>query len=48
MDPELGTIFIKQFESCTCCHGLINNCRGELCENLGMCFCVSQAFHEDQ
>ena len=47
VDPELGTIFIQQFESCSCCHGLINNCRGELCENLGMCFCVSDAFHQD-
>ena len=48
VDPELGTIFIQQFESCDCCHGLINNCRGDLCENLGMCFCVSHSLHQDQ
>ncbi len=48
VDPELGTIFIQQFEECTCCHGLINNCKGQFCENLGMCFCVSEALHGDQ
>ena len=48
VDQELGTIFIAQFEQCSCCHGLINNCRGEICEDLGMCFCVSESFHQDE
>lgn len=48
IDAELGTIFIKKFEDCDCCHGMINNCAGDFCENFGMCFCVSTSFHEDQ
>ena len=46
VDPELGTIFIKQVEDCDCCHGLINNCNGDICEQLGMCYCVAEALHE--
>ena len=45
VDPELGTIFIQQIENCSCCHGLINSCKGEMCEHLGMCYCISDAFH---
>ena len=48
VDPELGTVFVQQFENCTCCHGMINNCRGDFCENIGMCFCVSDTFHKNQ
>eukprot|EP00354_Favella_ehrenbergii_P000819 CAMPEP_0170463356 /NCGR_PEP_ID=MMETSP0123-20130129/8499_1 /TAXON_ID=182087 /ORGANISM="Favella ehrenbergii, Strain Fehren 1" /LENGTH=116 /DNA_ID=CAMNT_0010728769 /DNA_START=218 /DNA_END=568 /DNA_ORIENTATION=+ len=47
VDAELGTILIAKFENCDCCHGMINNCRGEICEDLGMCFCVSNSFHQD-
>lgn len=48
VDPELGTIFIEQFENCDCCHGMINNCRGDFCGNIGMCYCVSDTYHKDQ
>ena len=46
VDSELGTIYIQQIESCDCCHGLINNCNGDMCEQLGMCYCISEKFHE--
>ena len=29
VDPDMGTIFIKQIESCTCCSGFVNNCKGQ-------------------
>ena len=48
VDPELGTIFIQQFENCECCHGMINNCQGEFCAQMGMCYCVSHFFHDDE
>ena len=47
IDAELGTIMIKKFEDCDCCHGMINNCNGDFCQDMGMCFCVSGSFHED-
>ena len=48
VDPELGTIFIEQIEDCECCHGMINNCNGDFCENIGMCYCLAETFHKEQ
>ena len=36
-DPEMGGMFVKQFEDCKCCHGFINICNGVACEHLGVC-----------
>ena len=47
VDPENRTIFIKKFEDCECCHGLVNSCGGEFCQNLGLCHCISAALHDD-
>ena len=47
IDAELGTIFIQQIENCECCQGMINNCRGDFCENIGVCFCISDILHSD-
>ena len=47
VDHENNTVFIKKFEDCSCCHGLINSCDGDFCENLGLCHCISAAIHQD-
>jgi hypothetical protein len=40
VDKEMGLISIKQFEGCECCMGNVNMCSGEICANLGMCYCI--------
>ena len=47
VDPDSRTIFVKKFENCECCHGLVNSCDGEFCANLGLCFCVTASLHND-
>ena len=29
--------FMKSQKDCECCHGMINNCGGKACDNLGVC-----------
>ena len=48
IDHDMGTIFMPAFEGCSCCKGFVNNCKGKICENLGMCFCIAAHMHEDQ
>ena len=48
VDHEMGTVFVKDMESCTCCKGFINNCKGEQCQSLGMCFCMIAAMHDHE
>ncbi len=31
---------VEERKSCKCCHGDVNNCDGEECAFLGICFCV--------
>ena len=40
LDREHGLIFIKQFDSCTCCYGNVNMCSGSHCASMGMCYCI--------
>ena len=37
VDPDMGTVFVKEFEHLTCCKGFINSCDGVECQSLGMC-----------
>ena len=48
VDQDMGTIFMKSIEDCSCCKGFVNNCKGKACDNLGMCFCIAARMHEDQ
>lgn len=48
VEAELGLIFIKQFDDCSCCHGNVLLCEGEQCANLGMCVCVYSYINEKQ
>ena len=25
---------------CKCCHGIVNNCQGQICKELGICYCM--------
>ena len=46
VDQDMGTIFIAKFESCQCCSGFVNNCKGQECDFLGLCYCVSAFMHD--
>ena len=36
-----GTVhFVEQCKNCKCCRGFINNCDGEACKHLGICYCT--------
>ena len=48
MDKESGLTFYKGSTGCNCCKGYINNCRGAACENLGICYCVADAMHNQE
>ena len=38
---QSGTVFtVEHRKNCQCCHGHVNNCQGEACQNLGICFCM--------
>ena len=43
-DDEFGIggdiYFLKERENCTCCRGYVNNCSGDACANLGVCYCT--------
>ena len=43
-DDEFGVVgeiyTVKERENCTCCRGYVNNCSGEACANLGICYCM--------
>ena len=43
LPPELP--FVEQLKGCTCCKGYINNCDGQACAQLGICFCVADTIH---
>lgn len=34
-------------KNCPCCKGQVNNCSGEACFNLGICYCVVHLSHND-
>lgn len=44
---ELRDVWIPTSAKCECCHGRVYDCSGEVCGDLGMCFCYS-AFLSDQ
>ena len=46
MDENLGT-YVEAQKDCKCCWGYVNNCTGEACNFLGICFCVSTMIHND-
>ena len=46
IDPDMGTVFVKEFEDDPCCKGFINNCKGVACQSLGMCSSVIAALHD--
>ena len=27
-------------ENCKCCQGMVNNCQGKMCKELGICYCM--------
>ena len=36
-----GTLIqVKERLTCSCCQGDVNNCSGEECQHLGICFCM--------
>ena len=35
------TMYISEDKKdCPCCHGAVNMCNGEMCEQLGICYCM--------
>ena len=39
--------FNPEFGDCECCHGYIDNCKGDVCKDLGICQCVMRKEMED-
>ena len=41
-DDEFGCdlMYVEDRKDCKCCGGMVNNCAGEACANLGICYCV--------
>ncbi len=31
--------FVEQFKDCPCCHGHVYGCSGDVCKDLGVCYC---------
>lgn len=40
--------WFPQFKDCYCCKGLIYKCDGEVCKNLGVCFCKAKEDYDDE
>ena len=32
--------FVEYRKNCKCCKGFVNNCQGEACKELGICYCM--------
>ena len=41
-NEEYGGVvhFVESSKNCQCCGGLVNNCKGEACQQLGVCYCI--------
>ena len=31
--------WIPKYKDCKCCYGFVYNCKGEICDSLGQCYC---------
>lgn len=40
--------WFPQYKDCYCCKGLIYKCEGEVCKNLGVCFCKAKEDYDDE
>ena len=48
---DLGEDIIRfepSSKDCNCCKGLVERCDGEICQDLGECYCVVHAKHKDK
>ena len=45
-EDDTGIIYVEQSANCPCCKGIVNMCQGEMCEQLGTCYCVVHMQHE--
>eukprot|EP00347_Sterkiella_histriomuscorum_P006642 403351991 len=48
-----GMLVVDALSDCSCCKGVVNNCNGDFCQNLGICFCYlnhqqQKQFKEEQ
>ena len=32
--------YLEKYKNCTCCKGFVNKCKGEVCRDLGQCYCI--------
>ncbi|CDW74676.1 UNKNOWN [Stylonychia lemnae] len=39
--------YFESSKSCPCCKGQVNNCNGDACQNLGICYCVVHLSHSE-
>lgn len=48
-EPEIDYLseFKEECRECECCSGFVNNCKGEVCANLGHCHCVMRLSMEE-
>lgn len=40
--------FIQECIDCPCCKGFVHICVGDVCDQLGICYCVPQFDHEHE
>ncbi len=40
-------LYIEKLAGCSCCKGYINNCSGDSCDQLGVCFCFAALSHQE-
>eukprot|EP00347_Sterkiella_histriomuscorum_P003889 403362556 len=41
-----GVMIVESQKGCECCKGMVNNCLGAACANLGVCYCYVHNFHQ--
>lgn len=41
-DPDLLLELYEKYRNCECCKGIVFNCNGVVCEQLGRCYCYQR------
>ncbi|CAD8061283.1 unnamed protein product [Paramecium primaurelia] len=47
-DPDQMMDLFEKYKDCPCCKGLVLNCEGVICEQLGLCYCIQKDLQDRQ
>ena len=46
MDQNQILEYFEDYKDCTCCKGHVYNCEGEVCQEIGECYCFGLEFQQ--